>query len=75
MRFDNAALELLLQREELRVKADGLAPKLLFLGPGPPSRLDVGGELSSDLFSVVVVREDNGRLGVDGRLALLRRSC
>jgi len=75
LRFDNTALELLLQREELGVKADGLAAKILFLGPGVPPRVEVGDELGSDLFSLVVVREDYGRGGIDDRLALLLRSC
>ena len=75
LRFDNAALELLLQREELGVKADGLAAKPLFLGPGAPRRVEVGSELGSDLRSLVVVREGNGRPRVDGRPALLRRIC
>ena len=38
LRFDNAALELLLQREELGIETDGLAATLFFLGPGTPLR-------------------------------------
>ena len=62
---------LLLQREELAgVQADGLAAKLLFLGPGAPLRVEVGDESSSDLFSLVVVRENlRSRRGIDDRLA------
>ena len=75
LRFDNTALELLLQREELGVKADGLAAKLLFLGPGTPLRVEVGGELGLDLGRLVVVGERDRRLGVDDRFALLRWIC
>ena len=49
LRFDNAALELLLQREELGVEADGPAATFFFLGPGAPLRGEVGGELGLDL--------------------------
>src|SRR5439155_22996818 len=50
LRFDNTALELLLQREELGVKADGPAAKLLLLRPGAPLRIKVSGELGANLL-------------------------
>ena len=72
LRFDNAALELLLEREELGVKADGLAAEFLFLGPGAPLRVKVGGERSLDQGAPVVVVEHDRRLWGDDRFALIR---
>lgn len=72
MRFNNAALELLLQREELGIEADGPATTLFFLGPGTPPRCEVGLELSPDQTGRLVVRQRDRRLRVDGKLALLR---
>lgn len=73
LRFDNAALELLLQREELGIEADGAAATLFFLGPGTPSRGEVDLEPGPDQTGLLVVGKRDCRLGVDGRLALLRR--
>ena len=72
LRLDNAALERLLEREELGVKADGLAAEFLFLGPWTPLRIEIGGELTLYKLTPVILGEHDRRLRGDDRFALLR---
>jgi len=73
LRFDNAALELLLQREEMGIKADSPAATLFLLCPGTPLSGEIGSKFGSDQSSLLVFGKHDRHLGIDGRLVLILR--